>query len=175
MGTDVLHDAPLCLPCKHFRLESGYHQRKPDPYPLDRSGATQALPILKTRTRHIAGLVEVELAKHIADKTNWRAMLKGDNEQIDLDREARRLLQEVATRLNHLNLLHGWDAIQMVQGEPVEIEYPVQEHPEKVTSFNFDKQPEVSGILKGIKGQYLILDSGVINLRKFTSYEVDVD
>ncbi|WP_434361862.1 DUF2797 domain-containing protein [Parasalinivibrio latis] len=138
-------------------------------------GATQALPILKTRTRHIAGLVEVELAKHIADKTNWRAMLKGDNEQIDLDREARRLLQEVATRLNHLNLLHGWDAIQMVQGEPVEIEYPVQEHPEKVTSFNFDKQPEVSGILKGIKGQYLILDSGVINLRKFTSYEVDVD
>ncbi len=102
-------------------------------------------------------------------------MLKGDNENIDLDREARRLLQEVATKLNHLNLQHGWDAIQRVQSEPVEIEYPVQAHPEKVTSLNFDKQPEVAGVLKGIKGQYLILDTGVINLRKFTSYEVSVE
>ena len=39
-------------------------------------------------------------------------------------------------------------------------------------SFNFDKTAEVSGVLKGIKGQYLILDGGVINLRKFRGYEV---
>jgi len=31
----------------------------------------------------------------------------------------------------------------------------------------------VEGELQGIKGQYLILDSGVINMRKFTAYQVD--
>jgi len=30
-------------------------------------------------------------------------------------------------------------------------------------------------VLKGIKGQYLMLDSGVINLRKFTSYHIDFE
>ena len=28
--------------------------------------------------------------------------------------------------------------------------------------------------LLGIKGQYLLLDSGVINIRKFTGYQVEV-
>ncbi|MEK9766552.1 MAG: DUF2797 domain-containing protein, partial [Thalassolituus sp.] len=38
----------------------------------------------------------------------------------------------------------------------------------------FDKAPLVQGRLMGIKGQYLILDTGVINLRKFTSYNIEV-
>ena len=39
----------------------------------------------------------------------------------------------------------------------------------------FDKTEMVEGKLLGIKGQYLIFDNGVINIRKFTSYEVSVD
>ena len=54
------------------------------------------------------------------------------------------------------------------------IEYPVTQYPEKISSFNFDKDPEVSGKLLGIKGQYLILDGGVINLRRFSGYEVEL-
>ena len=46
--------------------------------------------------------------------------------------------------------------------------------PTKISSFNFDKDPVVSGVLQGIKGQYLIFEKGVINIRKFTSYEVTV-
>ena len=52
------------------------------------------------------------------------------------------------------------------------IEYPVKKYPEKITSYNLDKDPVVEGKLEGIKGQYLILDTGVINLRRFTGYEV---
>jgi hypothetical protein len=48
-------------------------------------------------------------------------------------------------------------------------------YPEKVKSFNLDKQAEVSGLLQGIKGQYLILDTGVINIRKFSGYEVELE
>jgi hypothetical protein len=54
----------------------------------------------------------------------------------------------------------------------VDINFPVLEFPEKVKSLNFDKQPTVEGVLQGIKGQYLILDTGVINIRKFTAYNV---
>jgi hypothetical protein len=32
--------------------------------------------------------------------------------------------------------------------------------------------PQVTGVLQGIKGQYLILDTGVLNLRKFGGYEI---
>jgi hypothetical protein len=53
--------------------------------------------------------------------------------------------------------------------------FPVQEYPTKVVSFNLDKNPVAQGTLMGIKGQYLILDSGVINLRKYGSYLVSVE
>jgi hypothetical protein len=31
----------------------------------------------------------------------------------------------------------------------------------------------VEGELQGIKGQYLILDTGVINIRKYTGYNIE--
>ena len=56
----------------------------------------------------------------------------------------------------------------------VEIRYPVEAYPTKVASHDLEKTPVVEGILRGIKGQYLILDTGVINLRKYTAYQVAV-
>jgi len=48
----------------------------------------------------------------------------------------------------------------------------VLKYPTKIISLNFDKTPVISGILQGIKGQYLLLDGGVLNLRKFSSYHL---
>jgi hypothetical protein len=48
----------------------------------------------------------------------------------------------------------------------------VEAYPTKVVSLDLEKTPVVEGTLKGIKGQYLILDTGVINIRKFTAYQV---
>ncbi|PSJ41401.1 DUF2797 domain-containing protein [Zobellella endophytica] len=137
-------------------------------------GATQALPILRVATRQISGLVEVALAELVADKTNWRAMLKGDEIPLDLKAEAARLLPEIQTRLADLTLKYGAEAITLLDEPVVGLNYPVLEYPKKIASHNFDKNPVVSGTLLGIKGQYLIFDSGVINLRKFTGYEVSL-
>ena len=138
-------------------------------------GATQALAILKVKTRQISGLVEVALAGMVADKTNWRAMLKGDNHSLDLKAEAERLLPTIETRINELLSLYGEDAVERLDEELINIRYPVSQYPKKITSHNFDKNPVVEGTLLGIKGQYLIFDTGVINIRKFTSYEVSVE
>ncbi|MDO6706711.1 DUF2797 domain-containing protein [Photobacterium sp. 1_MG-2023] len=137
-------------------------------------GATQALPILKVKNRHLSGLVEIALAEFIADKTNWRAMLKGDAKTIDLKSEAARLLPEIESRLQDLLLQFGADAIERLDEDVIQINYPVDQYPTKIASHNFDKDPVVSGVLLGIKGQYLIFDTGVINIRKFTSYDVSV-
>ena len=137
-------------------------------------GATQALPIFKVQTRLQSGLVEVALAEFIADKTNWRNMLKGQSEAIDLKAAARELIPQIDAKLSELAELFGATAIEKLDEEVVELDYPVSEYPSKISSFNFDKAPEVSGILKGIKGQYLIFDTGVINIRKFTSYEISL-
>lgn len=137
-------------------------------------GATQALAILKVSSRQLSGLVEVELAKMIADKTNWRAMLKGDESPMDLQAKAAELLPEIETRLHELAMEHGEYAIERLDNAPQSISFPVNQYPTKISSHNFDKNPEVSGVLQGIKGQYLIFDTGVINLRKFTSYEIEL-
>ncbi|MCE9678959.1 DUF2797 domain-containing protein [Shewanella sp. AS1] len=138
-------------------------------------GATQGLPILKVSSRQLSGLVEVELAKMIADKTNWRTMLKGDAEPLDLTEHAKQLLPQIETRLHELAMEHGEYAIEKLDETIVEIDYPVVEYPKKIASHNFDKDPVVSGKLLGIKGQYLIFDTGVINLRKFTAYEISIE
>ncbi len=138
-------------------------------------GATQALAVMRVRSRLQSGVLEVMFKQHVADKTNWRDMLKGTAVELDMAAERDRLLAECRGAISELEDKFGFFAISTLSGiEPVTIEYPVTQYPEKISSFNFDKDPEVSGKLLGIKGQYLILDGGVINLRRFSGYEVEL-
>lgn len=138
-------------------------------------GATQGLPIFKVKSRYISGLVEVALAKLVADKTHWQAMLKGNAEDVDLKMKAGELIPLVAESLAHITAEHGDDAIERLDQSIQSIQFPISEFPKKVKSYNFDKEPVLSDVLIGIKGQYLIFESGVINVRKFTSYEVTAE
>lgn len=138
-------------------------------------GATQALAMIRVRTRLQSGTLEVMFKQHVADKTNWRDMLKGDAAPLDLKQEASRLLELCASEVKELEERFGFFAISVLSGiEPVEIQYPVTQYLEKISSFNFDKDPVVEGTLLGIKGQYLIFDNGVINMRKFTGYDISL-
>jgi hypothetical protein len=136
-------------------------------------GAVQALPIFKVQSRHISGLVEVVIAKHISDKTSWQQMLKNNVEEVDLAAKRNELIQTCKTELANITQRFGADAIEVLhEAEAINIHFPVNRYPDKVKSFNLDTTPEVSGVLEGIKGQYLLLDTGVINLRKYSGYEL---
>ena len=128
-------------------------------------GATQALAILKVKNRKDSGLVEMIIKKHVNDKTDWRKMLKGKSENVDLKSLAQELLTKCQEELSSLD-------VEKVAGEVVEIDYPIISYPEKVKSINLDKTPEFSGVLTGIKGQYLIFNDTVINIRTHSGYEV---
>ena len=54
-----------------------------------------------------------------------------------------------------------------------EFNYPVEKYPEKIIYTSLDKQNEIKGRLRGIKGQYLLFDNGMVfNVRRHTGYEV---
>lgn len=138
-------------------------------------GATDALPILKVSTRLLSGLVEVAIAKHVSDKTNWRAMLKGPPAPIDLESERDRLLALCEAELAEIRKNLGADTMELLpDARPLQLDFPVLEYPAKVSSLSFDKLNEIGGRLMGIKGQYLIFDTGVINVRRFRSYVITI-
>lgn len=135
-------------------------------------GATQALPVFRVRDRHQSGLLEVILKQHISDRTDWRKMLKGDAEEMDLAQQRDTLLATCAAEITQLQASLPPDSIQVLDDKVTRISYPVTEYPAKIASLNFDKLPEINSRLLGIKGQYLIFEAGVINIRKFAGYKI---
>lgn len=139
-------------------------------------GAVQALPILRVANRLQSGLVETVFKNHVADKTSWQAMLKGSPAERDMHQEADRLFAECMPEIERLQAEQGLQAIQKLTDQAVvNIEFPVLEYPVKVKSINLEKTPAFEGQLLGIKGQYLMFDVGVINMRKYGGYQLTVD
>ncbi|MFL2501317.1 MAG: DUF2797 domain-containing protein [Luminiphilus sp.] len=138
-------------------------------------GATQAKPIARVQTRLQSGLLEVLCAQQVGDRTAWQTMLKGNGEPQDLEAIRQKVMARCKAGIADLQLQYGESAFEFLEDAPeTEIEYPVLNWPEKVKAHNFDKQPVVEGTLMGIKGQYLMLDTGVLNIRKFGGYEVEI-
>ena len=83
------------------------------------------------------------------------------------------LLPKVQNSIEQLQQQFGQQSIQLLtQSEKISIDYPVQQYLDKFASLNFDKQQFICSKLLGIKGQYLIFEQGVINIRKFGGYQI---
>ncbi len=138
-------------------------------------GAVQALPVFRVPSRYQAGLLEVALKKYITDRTDWRQMLRGEPEFHNLQARRDELLSrcgdDIATSVPPAN---ENTYILQVDAEPYTFTYPILRYPLRVTALDLHKTPHVEGTLLGIKGQYLLLDTGVLNIRKFAGYEVTV-
>lgn len=133
-------------------------------------GASQGLAIRRVATRLESGRVEVALKHFVADRTNWRKMLQGTADAVDLPAERESILR-LQLEKDPDNPLPG----EEVEGaKPVEIDYPVRVYPKKIVSHNFDKNAVLEGTLLGIKGQYLILDTAVVNIRKYGGYHMEL-
>lgn len=130
-------------------------------------GASEAIILAKTPNRHIAGVIEVFLKNFFSDKTNWQSMLKNKSvQEYNLPEEKLNAHQLLPAELQQ----YFYSENQIWQ-----FNYPVLSFPEKVTSVSFDKEPVISGILNGIKGQYLIFADGkVLNIRKHSGYFLEI-
>ncbi|WP_431127729.1 DUF2797 domain-containing protein [Flagellimonas flava] len=129
-------------------------------------GAHEAIEIVEVPNRYLAGITEVALKAHVSDKTSWQKMLKNDIEDVNLvewrDKLKTHVPEEVVDYFIDSNA-------------ETHLEFPVLQYPEKVKSLNLDKTPSYSGILKGVKGQYLIFeDQTVFNVRANEGYFVGI-
>ena len=121
-------------------------------------GAHQALALLEVPNRYLAGVGEVALKEHFSDKTNWRKMLQFQAvPDIDWHEERNKAIDALPKELKPY----------IVQDESIlTLPFPVERYPEKVKSLNLIKAENYTGVLKGIKGQYLIFeDDTVFNVR----------
>ena len=149
----------------HLKVGVTRHTQVPNRW-IDQ-GALKAIKLAKTPYRQLAGLIEVDLKQYFSDKTNWKKMLLiKDLPDIDLVEQKRRaaslLKPEFRQYLELDNTVYSF-------------EYPVLYLPEKISAVNLDKLPKFTAKLIGIKGQYLIFDTGqVINIRKFSGYSVKI-
>ncbi len=131
-------------------------------------GATSAISIVEVPNRYLAGITEVALKNHYADKTNWRKMLTNSVEKIDLIAERLKVEFLIPTEAREYFSIHTNDFM--------ELNYPVTAYPTKVNSLSLEKTPNFAGKLTGIKGQYLIFDCNtVFNVRSSEGYVVRIE
>lgn len=149
-------------------LKVGITRKSQTPFRWIDQGASEALPILEVKNRFDSGRIEVLFKKYIADKTDWRKMLRGEPESIDLKAWRDELLEKIKDDLKNFEYTE-------LNAEVLKFDYPVNNYPEKVTSINLEKKPEILSVLLGIKGQYLIFKDGVMNVRSHAGFEVSME
>ncbi len=120
-------------------------------------GAHKAMEIVEVPNRYLAGITEVALKMHIADKTNWRTMLKNELSEESLAETRSRLKPFIPEEAKPYFLENN---------QETDLNFPVLQYPLKLRVLNLQKTPNFTGRLKGIKGQYLIFEDGtVFNVR----------
>ncbi|SDR66899.1 Protein of unknown function [Formosa sp. Hel1_31_208] len=120
-------------------------------------GAHEAIEIVEVPNRYLAGITEVALKDYVADKTNWRKMLKNDIEDENLVEWRERLKGFIPEEAKDYYITSNTET---------NLEFPVNKYPEKPKSLNIEKEHTYTGKLVGVKGQYLIFeDDTVFNIR----------
>lgn len=130
-------------------------------------GAVEAIALAVLPSRRDVGLVEHALAQRFPDRTHWMRMLREERPAGDLPAFA----AEVVAALGEMGVAGVLPGAERVAHA---FTYPVRRYPDKVKSLDLAKLGTVAGTLEGIKGQYLLLGTGVINLRKYTGYAVEI-
>lgn len=130
-------------------------------------GAVQAIEIVEVPNRYLAGIAEVALKDHFADKTNWQKMLKNDIPEVDLVAEKEQLRHLLPKEVQEYFVENG--------SKLFKIQFPILQYPLKISSLNLIKTPNYKGKLVGVKGQYLIFeDNMVFNVRNSEGFVVKI-
>ena len=129
-------------------------------------GANAAIPIVEVPNRYLAGITEVALKDFVADKTNWRRMLKNEVSEKSLLDVKNELISKIPEEAKPF----------VVDESILELDFPVLRFPDKIKSLNLTKTPSYTGKLKGIKGQYFIFeDNTVFNIRSNEGTVIGLD
>ncbi len=138
-------------------------------------GARFGLPIIEVESRYAAGILEHYLAKFLPDKTSWQKLVAGDPPEQNLVKEKEKFLKHLTTKEFQIessptksNSLQ-WKSV--LSDNVTEIRYPIQSYPKKIKSYKLSETEFIEDTLVGIKGQYLLFENGVINIRSYGGFQ----
>lgn len=131
-------------------------------------GAIAGFPLLEVSSRLESGLLELEIAKHIPDKSSWQKLISEDSEFIDLEKKSSEIL-------NLLDFKKFEFKPVVLKSKVTQINYPIQSYPKKKKSLKPDFKEPIEGELIGIKGQYLLFSMGGMNIRSLAGYKVKIN
>lgn len=129
-------------------------------------GAIEGMVIAEVPDRKTSGMIESALSQHMDDKTDFRKMLRGEIAEDDLEEVFQEMVDHVPAH---------YQSFLLEERNSKKIAYPLNDHPEKIKTLSLDKVEKVGGTLIGIKGQYLIFEDGVFNVRGHTGYDVKIE
>jgi hypothetical protein len=130
-------------------------------------GAHEAIEIVEVPNRYLAGITEMALKQYVSDKTNWRKMLTNNIIDLNLEEEREKLKKYIPEAAQEYYLANN---------KETEIVFPVLEYSKKIKTLKLTKTPYFEGVLKGIKGQYLLFQDGtVFNVRNHEGFVVEIN
>ncbi|WP_411823067.1 DUF2797 domain-containing protein [Leptospira sp. 'Mane'] len=141
-------------------------------------GARFAVPLMEVESRREAGIIENYLSGFLPDKTTWQKMVAGDPPEMDLKKEKEKFLRHLEKQSFEMEMKTGkkkeiaWKSD--LSEKIVEIQYPIVSFPKKIKSYKLDESNPIEDILVGIKGQYLLFENGVINIRSYSGYQTSL-
>lgn len=131
-------------------------------------GARQGVVFAKVPYRQLAGEFEIILKEHVSDKSNWKGMLQPYFiEQPILLKAKENLLYEIPD--SYQDFIDNDDEVW-------DIQFPCEDRPVNPKTWKLISNNVYEGKLKGIVGQYLILENQqVLNIRSHAGYEIDLE
>lgn len=130
-------------------------------------GAEEIIKLAEVENRYQSGLIEVAVKQHISDKTNYRKMLSGPTQKVDLIEIKNQIETFVPQEMKNFILQDN---------SITKIQYPIVHYPTKINSINLKKHPAFEGKLTGIKGQYLLFENNLVfNVRNHEGFVVDIE
>jgi len=128
-------------------------------------GARAAVILAQTPDRQTAGEIETALSEHLSDRTNWRQLITGQVDEVDLLQAKNQAILKIPSPLSR----------HATEDDHIELfTYPVLEYPKKAKTISLDKSSEIQGPLLGVVGQYLLIGPQAFNVRRHSGYQVDV-
>lgn len=129
-------------------------------------GATQGLVIAQTNTRRDAGILEAMIAQTISDRTPWRKLVSVPPVTLKL----RSLFEQLQRQL-----VLPEDCQWTVDEAEHQLNYPVLAYSPSVQHLVNEKTPTLADNLCGIKGQYLLMQTGAFNVARHVGLTLNVE
>ncbi len=142
-------------------------------------GASAAMVIAHTPSRRAAGVVEAQCRRFVSDRTDWRKLVSGTTQSVDLADLARILRREIpelsALQASNVEPAELAASVWLTDTSPSILRYPVTAFSPAERLVVNAEHVELRDNLQGAVGQFLLFSRGAFNVAEHRGIGVVVE